>query len=381
MEKNKWLLGYPVDEATYKRYTERKYWFGGLFPTWEKLSFIEHFSCYNNSFQEEAKQVISEIRAEIRALDGKDNGMDRFLCGVACDEEGYNEFMKRTYKIKSDKDMYPSNRDYNLEQISFFANSKEYREKAPEFWVEAKEIWDNAAKEIKEYYAAKDGRKGYKAMKHDTFNGYLDDVKAVQESSIVEYAALQEKIKKDREDWKKEQRDFANDERMLTKCKATYLDAEADYKTKLEDLQKRTKESIDVVRGELQEHLTDFYSPNGARIDDDVVKLIHSGLKLSQEEFEDIVSKNLHNPTMLRLLSDFGEEHKLSTQETRALGHYSKQGGKSELEIFDAFRQYAENSILDDKGHIWQDHFERAYNQSIVNLANMVVRPAADNNC
>lgn len=148
------------------------------------------------------------------------------------------------------------------------------------------------------------------------------------------------------------------------------------------DLQRRTKEDIAAIRKEFDEHIDDFYSVNGDRMDEGTIRLLNSGLKLTDREIDRLVSQNVGNPTMLRLISDHCEKNKLNNKAARIYGSRAKAAGSHEIRIFNQVVDMVEkatssNDLTADVWSVNKGHFERLSNEAIGNMAEMVVKPGA----
>lgn len=201
--------------------------------------------------------------------------MNKLVCGVVVDEALYDKYnldketgMRRKYML--------CGQERSLDAIEFYAGSADYAKESPELVEEAKRIVGEIRKEIKDYYAAKDGRKEYVAMKHDTFDGYLKDLQEIHAKAAPERRALKEKMDAAQNRWEEDQREFKGDEHYLAREKVRYLDAREEYKGNVMELQRRTKEEIQAVQAEYEKHVTDFYSANGNRLDEAAVRLLNS---------------------------------------------------------------------------------------------------------
>ena len=105
--------------------------------------------------------------------------------------------------------------------------------------------------------------------------------------------------------------------------KATYLRAEEDFKTAIADLHTKMNEALDKVQEQLQEHLDDFYGPNGSRIDDTAMKLLNAEFPFNEAEFDRLAGRYTDNPTMLRILDQYAGAHELRSQMVVTLSYYA----------------------------------------------------------
>lgn len=306
--------------------------------------------------------------------------MNKLVCGVVVDEALYDKYnldketgMRRKYML--------CGQERSLDAIEFYAGSADYAKESPELVEEAKRIVGEIRKEIKDYYAAKDGRKEYVAMKHDTFDGYLKDLQEIHAKAAPERRALKEKMDAAQNRWEEDQREFKGDEHYLAREKVRYLDAREEYKGNVMELQRRTKEEIQAVQAEYEKHVTDFYSANGNRLDEAAVRLLNSGIKLTDTEIDGMVSQNIGNPTMLRLVSDHCEKMGIENQNARVYGSLARKAGADEREAFKGIADMVEKAVSENEvtADIWskpESHFQRLSDQQIGAMGEFYVRPA-----
>lgn len=306
--------------------------------------------------------------------------MNKLVCGVVVDEALYDKYnldketgMRRKYML--------CGQERSLDAIEFYAGSADYAKESPELVEEAKRIVGEIRKEIKDYYAAKDGRKEYVAMKHDTFDGYLRDLQEIHAKTAPERRALKEKMDAAQKRWEEDQREFKGDEHYLAREKVRYLDAQEEYKESVAELQRRTKEEIQAVQAEYEKHVTDFYSANGNRLDEAAVRLLNSGIKLTETEIDGMVSQNTGNPTMLRLVSDHCEKMGIENQNARVYGSLARKAGADEREAFKVIADMVEKAVSENEvtADIWskpESHFQRLSDQQIGAMGEFFVRPA-----
>lgn len=310
---------------------------------------------------------------------------NKILCGVVVDEKDYSDFASKKYDVPGAAEINPykwKDGKLSLQQIEFFAGLKDYRQEYPEFTKECQKIIEQSKREISQFYAARDGRKGYKVMKHNNFEDYLKDLQEVQKKASEERQSLQSNFNKARNAWNETQKDKTLSEYGVTAAKMKWLDAEKEYKEAVTDLQRRTKEDIAAIRKEFDEHIDDFYSVNGDRMDEGTIRLLNSGLKLTDKEIDRLVSQNVGNPTMLRLISDHCEKNKLNNKAARIYGSRAKAAGSHEIRIFNQVVDMVEkatssNDLTADVWSVNKGHFERLSNEAIGNMAEIVVKPGA----
>lgn len=306
--------------------------------------------------------------------------MSRMLCRVSVDDDFYKEYKEKKFKVPHDfKEEQP---ERTLETIDFFARSSEYKKYYPEFHAACKEIVDRERKNIEAYYAKKDGRKEYVAMKHDTFDEYLKDLQGIKKTAAAERAELTAKHNAAAAKWKEAQNDPSLSEFGKTSRKMDWLTADKEYKDGIADLKQRTDAGIKDVRAEFERHLGDFYGANGARIDDDVLRLFNSGIKLSRAEIDGLVEKNMHNPTMLRVIADHCDRNKIDNKAARIAGVYANAAGKNERELFNHVADLVGRVTGDDDklAELWgaeNSHFDRLSQDAVNAMNGLSVRPEA----
>ncbi len=300
------------------------------------------------------------------------------ICGVTVDEAGYKVFAGRRFRVPGDF----ADAERSIENIEFLARNKDYQAEYPQLVAECKKILEGQAKEIREYYGRRDGRKEYQVMRHDDFGGYIKDLQAAHKEAAGARAKMKEAHDKAAEKWKEAQKDRRLSEYAKTEAKMRWLEADRDYKAALSDLQSRTNEAVKKVRAELVAHIDDFYSPNGNRIDEGTVKLLNSGLRLSEKEIERLVSQNVNNPTMLRLIDDHCTKNKIDSRAARVYGVYARSAGRQELDAFDQVCGLLQRAVdsNDVEAAAWgtgNDNFSRFSESAIQNLLNAEIKPAA----
>lgn len=297
--------------------------------------------------------------------------MNRILAGVVVDEELYEKLTARRYDIAPDWGNVP------LETVIMAADSKDYA--GTEWQVKCREIVEQIKAEIKKYYSAKDGRKEYKTMKYQDFTGYVEDLRKIQEDMGNKAQSLRGTVEKARNDWKRVTNDKSISELGRAEWKASYLRAEEDFKTAIADLHTEMNEALDKVQEQLQEHLDDFYGPNGSRIDDTTMKLLDAGFPFNEAEFDRLISGYTDNPTMIRILAQYAETHKLRSQMVMTFSHYAALRGKEEIECFKDLRGFA-LMVVKDKAPVpsYQSAFDQGVEKAVARLQSLPVRPDAN---
>ncbi len=305
--------------------------------------------------------------------------MEKTVFGMKVDEHLYNKYnfdektgMTRLYMVNG--------KEMSLFATEFYATSTVYAEESPEMAEAARRIMEKVQGEIVDYYAVKEGRKEQTVMKHDTFDGYLKDLQEIHAKVSPERRALKEKMDMAQKRWEENQREFKGDEHFLAREKVRYLDAQEEYKGNVMELRRRTKEEIQAVQAEYEKHVTDFYAANGNRLDEAAVRLLNSGIKLTESEIDGLVEQNRSNPTMLRLISDHCEKMEIENRNARVYGSLARKGGADEREAFKVIADMVEKAVSENEvtADIWskpESHFQRLSDQQIGAMGEFFVRP------
>lgn len=272
--------------------------------------------------------------------------MNKTICGVVVDEEYFKEFMKRNFKVLD--------KNVKANVVEIYATSRDYAENAPEYTEAAQKVREQIRAEIQSYYAAKDGRKEYKAMKHQNFGGYLGDLKELFLQASKEREVLKQKFDKAGEEWRKEEVETRGKDYEHTRAQMDYLEAEKAYKNGVLELEKKYKEAVEDVRAEFESHLDDFYAPNGNRIDKATVDLLNSGIRLKAAEVDKLLVHFCDNPTMLRVLGDYSHKNGLNKESRAAAYSHTAMGyGAEEKRIFNMVANFVNSTVEADERRFW----------------------------
>lgn len=297
----------------------------------------------------------------------------RMICGVVVDEELYKKYEKKMYQVLD--------KVTTLRTIEVYATSKEFIKEEPELNLAAKKICEQVQKEIKEYYAARDGRKEYVAMKHETFGAYVEDLKKIFEKGGQGRAALIQKREETEEEWHKTVREYP-DEYTVAKAKVKYVEAIEKYNADVIKLREETEEEVNAVRKEFEKHLYDFYTPNGNRIDAATVELLNSGIKLNDDEINMFFLQNTGNPTMLRILGSYCKKNNVKDRSLSPFVIMAERRGKEELSGFNSIADLVSKVVSENDTHarVWTTNgkaFNEMADKVISTIDNLPVKPSA----
>ena len=165
-------------------------------------------------------------------------------------------------------------------------------------------------------------------MKYLDFIGYVKDVQKIQADMGSKAESARNAVEESRAKWKEVSNDKNASEVTRASWRAANLQAEENFKKAISELHAKMKEELDKVQEQLLEHLNDFYSPNGSRIDDSIMKLLNADFPFNEVEFDRLTSGYTNNPTMLRVLSHYAETHSLRSEVSNVFFYYAELRGK-----------------------------------------------------
>lgn len=221
--------------------------------------------------------------------------MSKKICGITVDEEFYNKMMARKFMVLD--------KTVNANVVEIYATSADIAENAPELAEAAKKAMAEIQSKIRAYYAEKEGRGSHVKMKHDDFGGYLADLKEVFMQASKEREKMVQEKEKAAKKW--EEAGKSKDEYVKSKGLVEFRDAEKTYREEIRGLYEKYKEVVNDVRADFEEHLNDFYAPNALRLDQAVVSLLNSGIKLTGKEVDSLLEQHYNNVTMLRIIGSY----------------------------------------------------------------------------
>ena len=256
----------------------------------------------------------------------------RLLLGMAVEDKIYDEYAEKRYDVEYEG----KTEEVTLRAVELVANSKEYAEVMPEYQKACRKVLQLVKQEIQNKQRKEAGR--VEVTKHDTFSGYLDDIKRIFDDSIAKKEAAIKKIELSREQYKSS--GMEGSASYVARRKAEILEAEDLFKDKLREIHDQAEEDLREGGKSFQEHLDSFFMPSGAAINEDDKRLLDS-LKLSENECERLVMKYPGNVTMLRLINDYMGRHKsLEKSSIRYLLQPKLNTSKKNYE--DTIKQYAD---------------------------------------
>ncbi|MCC8060740.1 MAG: hypothetical protein LIO81_07900 [Clostridiales bacterium] len=210
---------------------------------------------------------------------------------IEVDQNTYNEYSEKKFALKSD-----NNRQTTVAGLKIMATSSDYDE-FPEIQAEAREIIEQIKLEIR---GINSGR-GID-MRHETFSGYLGDIRDIYENAIEEYSAATAEMDEAEKAWQ-QKRNSGLSEREEALAKATYYSWQDNYSRKMAALNERVKGAVSEVQKSLElKAAGSFYALDSKAIDHDALYLLDSGI-MDVSDLESMSRKFINNPTMSRLIA------------------------------------------------------------------------------
>jgi hypothetical protein len=291
--------------------------------------------------------------------------MNKLLFGICIDESLYEEFEGRSYSLAGEA--------ATLHDVEMAAALKGDSDRK----AAALEVIELIKKEIREKYSQGSGKKEYKAMKHGDFAGYLGDVRKIETAATEARQTLNDAIEKARQKWREDSKTPGATDDWLTLRKAEYLEKEGTYKKGLDDLLKDTKDKISKVGAEFEADLRNFYFPNGARLNNDIVQLFNSGIILEKSELEIMAEEYRSNPTMLRLICGYAGSKKVSSEHIKMLERCARKAGEEERKIFNGFKDRVIRVVggNDITFKVESRHSERYFEDAVAEMKNLPITP------
>ena len=322
------------------------------------------------STRHEYYETPEEKRKKLAKTARKEEETVKKIAGIAVDDKIFKQYEKKVYDVPGEKAM-------PFSTIELFANSDDVAGADPELHKKCVAIVEQVRSEVVTLQRQQNGL-SFKP-KHDSFSGYIEDLQKLYSSAAAEREELKQKHQKEVETLKQLEKTGAT-ELERARAKASRLEAEENYKDQLAELQSRTNESIAEIREHFSDHVSEFYSPSGANLDAETVSLLQSGLKLRESEMNALFEKFRGNVTMLRLLGDYAEEHKIESKEARVLYTRAMSGGSHETSTFDTVVDMIKKAVSSDEttSKVWgsdRGHFDRLSNEAIQDLSNVIVKP------
>ena len=293
-----------------------------------------------------------ETEHEKRARKEKENMERTFMIDdIQVNEETFNAYNSRRYEV-------PGFGEMTLTAIGIYAHSNEDSE--------LHDACYSVLQQIKAEISGTDEEP--EPVQHQTIDAYIKDLHALYKNVAAERARIEEQRKTDREHAKAAS-DTAESDYEVQAARLMHLEADQNYSNSMKKIQESTEAEISAIREGLQEYLTDYYMPDAEKIDDNAVKLLKSGIKLTDTEISNIARRFKDNPTMMRLLCDLFEEKGINNPDVLMFSKRTKEQGHYELEIFDRVAGYLKNAVYasDVNAVVWRD--DNGLFDSIINTA------------
>ena len=213
---------------------------------------------------------------------------------------------------------------------------------------------------------------------YNNFKGHIKGLQEIHSTYSPKRIALGKKIAEEESAYKRSLSSI--DEVQKAEALVRWDRYRKVYYEIVEELREVAEAEIAKQREALEDDLKEFYAPKADEVDEDITKLLNSGIQLTSEEIEGYVDANMHNPTMLRMLSDYCEKQGIGCKKAKELGELAKDGGKQELEIFDRVANKVRLAMSDAKANadVWgadEKFFSEEAEKAISELDALSVKP------
>lgn len=219
----------------------------------------------------------------------------------------------------------------------------------------AKAIDDKIQAQIAEERKAKIAM-GYRTFgEHNSFAGYVEDLKDAYTELATAKSQLDNKFKASMEDMEQKTRSaLNNNERAIIKGKMAELKIE--YEETAKEYMNRANEISNKIIKNAGEHLKSFYTADGGSLDQVDIALLNCGIKIHPNEFDSLLEKHNNNPTMQRLIIQKAEETGAQSESISITSHLLKTNGKAAMDDLTALSKYF-NDVMNyrdaNKGAGW----------------------------
>lgn len=285
------------------------------------------------------------------------------IAGIEVDSKTGKEYGNRKYDV-------PGIGELSYKTVELYANSQDIAAEHPEIQKSCAAIVEQVRAEL---------TASHPGAKHDSFSGYVEELRDLYATAAPKRAELRKELQQAEIAWEQAKNSGLSEDALM-RGRIAYLDAQEHYTGALEDLQAQTAESIAEIRTRFSDRVNEFYKPDGAKIDNDIVTLLNSGVRLRESEVLNLAKESRNNPTMLRLLGDYAEQHKIRTPEVLELYDRALSEGRRETETFDRVVDALNLSVGDSEvsATVWNPDnglFDRVCSDAIQTFADSSVKP------
>lgn len=288
------------------------------------------------------------------------------LCGIDVTEQVYQEMEGRKYKT--------SVGELPIRTIELYATGRELAESEPELAAECRGVLEKIRGEILQLSAPFGG-----SRKHPHFSGYLADLKKIYAERLPAKRMMDDLYQQKLEQCK-DRLEAADTTAKQKRAEADRAEVIEQHETESREFIEKTEAAIDAVRTALKAHVSEFYDASGEKLDDDVVKLLNSGIKLTEGEVNGLADRFVGNPTMIRLLSEYCKNSRIRNDNLTILSKRALSRGSHELETFDlaaSWILFAAGSDGDVSARVWgkTDLFNRKVDELMQALDDVILKP------
>ena len=161
-----------------------------------------------------------------------------------------------------------------------------------------------------------------------------------------------------------------------TEARSRYLRAKETHDTESANLRKKVQKTLDDLQEDFYAQVEERYRAKSSDLDDGVIKLLHSGIQLSENELYGLLDDAKYNPTMTRLISDHiinnmignkdvSKDSKLRPLREKAFLCKKAASGKEYRQMFDSLRSWTEKNYA-TSGRGFSEQYNQLLEKSIL---------------
>ena len=242
----------------------------------------------------------------------------------------------------------------------------------------AKKIINEATKEINTKFGYKNISEEGKNMKKNHLSDYLKEMQKLRDEAVMRTQEIDEH-------WREEQEKYSEvtgineaklSELERTEARSRYLRAKETHDTESANLRKKVQKTLDNLQEDFYAQVEERSRAKSSDLDDGVIKLLHSGIQLSENELYGLLDDAKYNPTMTRLISDHiinnmignkdvTKDSKLRPLREKAFVCKKAASGKEYRQMFDSLRSWTEKNYA-TSGRGFSEQYNQLLEKSIL---------------
>lgn len=298
----------------------------------------------------------------------------RLICrkvfGISVDKETFDQYQQKRYQV--------CDKNFPMNIVEIYANSKEIETELPEMSKAAKKIINEATKEINTKFGYKNISEEGKNMKKNHLSDYLKEMQKLRDEAAMRTQEIDEHLREEQEKYSEVTgiNEAKLNELERTEARSRYLRAKETHDTESANLRKKVQKTLDNLQEDFYAQVEERYRAKSSDLDDGVIKLLHSGIQLSENELYGLLDDAKYNPTMTRLISDHiinnmignkdvSKDSKLRPLREKAFLCKKAASGKEYRQMFDSLRSWTEKNYA-TSGSGFSEQYNQLLEKSIL---------------